>query len=175
MAKKLTFKIKKAKMYKIIAGIKKLGWYCRLVTNGTLDYEDIIEGASSHTTLHEGEIRLSFDLCIEQIVKGLKKGMIIDMGKLGKIYPSATGKWAENPDDLKLSDLKSKLNFRASDDIEEGVATAKFVWVGDKDTDEDNETPVDPDDIEPLDPSTAVDTSTGSNNSGGDDIPAGNG
>lgn len=170
--KKLNFKVKKAKMYKYINGIKKLGWYCRMLTNGKADYEDIIEMASSHTTIHEGELRLAMDLCLEAASKCLKKGQIVELGPLGKIYPSATGKWSEDPDELSLSDLKSKINYRASDDIMDAVGNAKFTWAGANDSDdEDDETPVDPDDQEPVDTSTGtIDTSTNTEPDGDDGL-----
>lgn len=169
--KKLTFKIKKSPLVKIINGIKKTGWYCRLMTNGTADYEDIIEMASSHTTIHEGELRLAMDLCLEAASKCLKKGQIVELGPLGKIYPSATGKWAENPDDLKLSDLKSKVNYRPSDDIMDAVSNAKFVWSNGTSDEDEDETPVDPDDQEPVDTSTSTqDTSTNTEPEGDDGL-----
>ena len=152
--KKLIFKVKPSKMIKIINGIKKVGWYLRLITNGKMDYEDIIEGASSHTTMHEGEIRLALDLCLEQAARGLKKGQIVDLGPLGKIYPSVNGKWSEDPDELSIKDLTIKVNFRASDDVQDSVGTAKFSIVGSSDTTDDDEELDDPDDQTPVDTST---------------------
>ena len=47
---KISFKLRKTKLAKIVDGIKKNGWYARLITNGTADYDDIVEIASMNTT-----------------------------------------------------------------------------------------------------------------------------
>ena len=40
-----------------------------------------------------------------------------DLGVLGKLYPAVNGKWDTNADNLSLSDMKPKVNYKAGDDI----------------------------------------------------------
>jgi predicted histone-like DNA-binding protein len=180
---KISFKLRKTKLAKLVNGIKTIGWYARLITNGTADFDDIVEIASMNTTATQAELRMSLTLCVNAIVWFLKKGMIIDLGPLGKIYPSVSSKWAEDPDDLKLSDVEGKVNFRASDDITGAVKNANYAWEtkkDDKSAQTTDEAAGDTNEIENpsiIDSSTGttVDTSTGGNPGGGDDIPDGNG
>ena len=184
--KKTNFPVKPSKLIRVVDGEKKTGYYCRIVTAETVDVDDIIDDASEKTTAHKAEITMAITLFIESAAKSLKKGYPVDLGPLGRIYPSASGKWAEDPKDLKLSDLSAKLVYRPSDELNETVETAKFHWAT-----KEKETPTEEEEDEPeitgeithdsstgtVDTSTGttVDTSTGSNNSGGDDIPSGNG
>ena len=40
-----------------------------------------------------------------------------DLGVLGKLYPAVNGRWDTNADNLSLSDMKPKVNYKAGDDI----------------------------------------------------------
>ena len=39
------------------------------------------------------------------------------MGVLGKLYPAVNGRWDTNADNLSLTDMKPKVNYKAGDDI----------------------------------------------------------
>lgn len=184
-SKKTNFPVKKTRMVRIINGEKKEGYYCRIVTADTVDVDDIIDDASEKTTMHRAEITMAITLFIESAAKSLKKGNPVDLGPLGKITPTASGKWAEDPDDLKLSDLDAKLSYRPSEELSESVEKSKFHWATkEKETPTEEEEEDEPEitgeithdsSTGTVDTSTGtVDTSTGSN-SGGDDIPSGNG
>ena len=40
-----------------------------------------------------------------------------DLGVLGKLYPAVNGRWDTNADNLSLTDMKPKVNYKAGDDI----------------------------------------------------------
>ena len=150
----LKLKVKKAGSKNPIT--KQLGFTARVLTNGTADFDDIVKDAGRNTTMHKAELRMAFELCMDSVTEMLKQGFIIDLGPLGKIYPSCTSKWYEKEEDMKLDDVKPGLYFRAGDEVEGAIKAAKLVWA--KASDEEEEESLTPD------PSP---TGEGSNNQGG--------
>ena len=70
----------------------------------------------------------------------LKQGIIVDLGLLGKIYPSCSSGWFEKAEDMKLENVKPGLFYRPSDDVEGAIKSAKLVWSkGEDEEDEDDE------------------------------------
>ena len=175
--------VKKSKLIRTLAGgLKKTGWYGRVVTNGVAGYEKLAERASKHTTVHKAEIKMGFEICIEEAAELLKQGVIIDLGPLGKLYPSCTSPWVEDQKELKLKDINLKINYKPSKELTEFFSGTTKYWYSEKDSSTGTGSTEDPDDVtEIIDnnpgtiDSSTLDTSTGSNNSGGDDIPSGNG
>ena len=128
---KLKLKVTRAKHLNL--STKKMGFVGRVVTNGTAYYEDIAVEAGENTTLHKAEMKLGIELFIEEAAKMLKQGYIVDMGPLGKLYPSCTSVWVEKAEDLQLSDIKPSLYYRPADEIASAIRTASLVWAkGDK-------------------------------------------
>ena len=125
----LKLKVKKA--VKVLPRTKERGYTARIVTNGTADFDDIVEDASSNTTMHRAELRMAIELCMDSVAKALKQGLIVDLGPLGKIYPSCSSGWFERKDDLTLGSVRPQLYFRAGDDVEQAVRQARLVWVRD--------------------------------------------
>ncbi len=107
---------------------KQLGFTARVLTNGKAAFDDVVREAGRNTTMHRAELRMAFELCIDTVTELLKKGLIIELGPLGKIYPSCTSKWYVNEDDMKLGDVKPQLYFRAGEDVESAVKAAKLMW-----------------------------------------------
>lgn len=175
--------IKKTKLVRtILNGIKKTGWYGRVITNGVAGYDKLAERASKHTTVHKAEIKMAFELCLEEAAELLKQGVIIDLGPLGKLYPACTSPWVEDQKELKLKDIDLKVNYKMSKEMSEFFTGATKYWYSEKDSSTGTGSTEDTDDVtEIIDnnpgtiDSSTLDTSTGSNNSGGDDIPTGNG
>ena len=132
---------------------KQLGLTARVLTNGTADFDDIVKDAGRNTTMHKAELRMAFELCLDSVSEMLKQGFIIDLGPLGKIYPSCTSKWYEKEEDMKLEDVKPGLYFRASDEEEDDGGTTPAPSGG-GDT-----------------PSGGGDTPSGGGGGGGDDEP----
>ena len=136
MANNLKLKIKKAKMVRKIDGVKKEGFYGRVITNGTKTWEQIAEEASRNTTVHKAEMKVASELLLDAVTVQLKNGYIVDLGPIGKLYPAVNGKWDENADNLQLSDMKPKVNYKAGADIEAAVKGASLSWTTEAETDE---------------------------------------
>ena len=75
-------------------------------------------------------------MMIDGIADSIKQGYIVDLGVLGKLYPAVNGKWDENADNLQLSDMKPKVNYKAGDDIAAAVKGAQLSWTTEAETDE---------------------------------------
>lgn len=116
---------------------KQLGFVARVLTNGTADFDDIVKDAGRNTTMHKAELRMAFELCMDSVTEMLKQGYIVDLGPIGKIYPSCSSGWYEKAEDMKLDDVKPQLYYRAGEDVEAAVKSAKLVWAKSSDDDED--------------------------------------
>ena len=136
--KKITFKHPKT---------KQPGFVARVLTNGTESFDDICEIAGMNTTYAQEEIVACAGLMLKAAARQLKNGKIIDLGPLGKLYPSVSGKWVEKEEDLALTDLTPHCNYRPSQEIAEAIAGAQLGWATAKDddteeTEQEPETPV---------------------------------
>ena len=130
----LKLKINKAKMVKLIDGEKVTGYYGRVITNGTKTLDDIAKASAHGSTLDYREAKLALEMLIDGITDNIKQGYIVDLGPVGKLYPAVNGKWAEKADDLSLSDLRGKVNYKAGDDIAAAVKGATFAWTTETET-----------------------------------------
>ena len=128
---KLTLKVKKIAFKH--PQTKKAGFVARVVTNGTESFDDICEIAGMNTTYAQEEIVACAGLMLKAAARQLKNGKIIDLGPLGKLYPSVSGKWVEKEEDLSLSDLTPHCNYRPSQEIAEAIAGASLGWATAKD------------------------------------------
>ena len=133
---KLTLKVKKS-AYKH-PQTKKAGFVARVVTNGTETFDDICEIAGMNTTYAQEEIVACAGLMLKAAARQLKNGKIIDLGPLGKLYPSVSGKWVEKEDDLALTDLTPHCNYRPSQEIAEAISGASIGWATAKDEGKDD-------------------------------------
>ena len=125
---------------------KVMGYSARVITNGTSGYDDIVAHACRNTTLHKAEAKVAFELCVESVAEMLKQGYIIDLGPVGKLYPSCTSGWVEKAEDLQLSSVTPKLYYRPADEISAAIKGATLQWA--KATDATNENVVDDDEEE---------------------------
>lgn len=130
---KLTLKVKKIAFKH--PQTKKAGFVARVVTNGTETFDDICEIAGMNTTYAQEEIVACAGLMLKAAARQLKNGKIIDLGPLGKLYPSVSGKWVEKEDDLALTDLTPHCNYRPSQEVSEAIAGAQLGWATAKDDD----------------------------------------
>lgn len=131
-------KLKVAKSGRVNPQTKAKGFAARVITNGTAGYEDIVTEACHNTTLHKAEAKIALELCMESVAEMLKQGYIVDLGPVGKLYPSCTSGWVEKADDLKLSDVTPSLYYRPADDISAAIKGATLQWAKESDaTDED--------------------------------------
>ena len=146
---------------------KKLGTSVRVLTNGTAEFDDIVKDAGKNTTMHKAELRMAFELCLDSVREMLQQGYIVDLGVLGKIYPSCTSGWFENAEDIKLSDVKPSLYYRPGTEVEAAVKSAKLVWAkGSEDKEDEKEGGDTPAPAPTPDPSGGGDTPSGGGDGG---------
>ena len=131
-----TLKLKVSRVSNVNPKTKQKGFTARVQTNGTADFDDIVKDAGRNTTMHKAELRMAFELCMDSVTEMLKQGYIVDLGPLGKIYPSCTSKWYEKEEDMVLADVKPALYYRAGDDVEGAIKAAKLVWAKASDEEE---------------------------------------
>lgn len=131
-----TLKLKVSKVSNVNPKTKQKGFTARVQTNGTADFDDIVKEAGHNTTMHKAELRMAFELCMDSVTEMLKQGYIVDLGPIGKIYPSCTSSWYEKEEDMKLSDVKPSLYYRAGEDVEGAIRSAKLVWAKASDEEE---------------------------------------
>ena len=132
----LKIKIKKCGMVRKIEGVKKSGFYGKVISNGTKSFEDIVKASTHGSTLDYREAELACKMMIDGIADSIKQGYIVDLGVLGKLYPAVNGKWDEQADNLSLSDMKPKVNYKAGDDIAAAVKGATLQWTTEAETDQ---------------------------------------
>ena len=130
---KLTLKVKKIAFKHPVT--KQPGFVARVLTNGTETFDDICEIAGMNTTYAQEEIVACAGLMLKAAARQLKNGKIIDLGPLGKLYPSVSGKWVEKEEDLQLSDLSLHTNYRPSEEVSEAIKGATLGWATAKDED----------------------------------------
>ena len=133
----LKLRIKKVGMKKPVT--KEPGFATRVLTNGTAAFDDIVKEAGRNTTMHKAELRMAFELCMDSVTEMLKQGYIVELGPLGKIYPSCSSGWYEHEEDMKLADVKPQLYYRAGDEVEAAIKSAKVVWAKAEDNEEEED------------------------------------
>ena len=136
-----TLKLRVSKSKRINPLTKQMGFAARVLTNGTAAFDDIVKEAGHNTTMHKAELRMAFELCIDSVTEMLKQGFIVDLGPIGKLYPSCQSGWYEKEEDMKLEDVKPQLYFRAGDEVSGAIKAASLVWAKASDEDEDPDTP----------------------------------
>ena len=60
-------KLKVARIKHVNPSTKAMGYCTRVVTNGRMGFEEIAERASSNTTVHQAEMRMSLEICMETV------------------------------------------------------------------------------------------------------------
>ena len=162
----LKLKVKKTLLKRKVDGATLSGYYGRVITNGTKSFEDIVKASTHGSTLDYREAELACKMMIDGIVENIKQGFIVDLGVLGKLYPAVNGKWDTNADNLSLSDMKPKVNYKAGDDIAAAIRGAQLSWTTEAETDENTVTDDD-------NTTTGGDNNGGDNNGGGNNNPPG--
>lgn len=118
---------------------RQKGFSARVVTNGKAGYEELVADACRNTTIHKAEAKTALELCMESAANMLKQGMIVDLGPLGKLYPSCSSGWFAKAEDLQISHVKPTLYFRPADDVQGAIKSATLTWVDEEaDTEQDN-------------------------------------
>ena len=160
----MKLKIKANKLTRTVDGVKTQGYYGRVITNGTKTFGEIAKESARNTTLHPKEAELAANLLLDAITERIKEGYIIDLGPIGKLYPAVSSKWDTDPENLMLSEMQPRVNYRPSDDIAGAVRSASLAWATAEDEKEGTETPDD------NNQGTGTNTGTGGNTGGGGDL-----
>jgi len=160
----MKLKIKANKLTRTVDGVKTQGYYGRVITNGTKTFGEIAKESARNTTLHPKEAELAANLLLDAITERIKEGYIIDLGPIGKLYPAVSSKWDTDPENLMLSEMQPRVNYRPSDDIAEAVRSASLAWATAEDEKEGTETPDDDNQ------GTGTNTGNGGNTGGGGDL-----
>jgi hypothetical protein len=160
----MKLKIKANKLTRTVDGVKTQGYYGRVITNGTKTFGEIAKESARNTTLHPKEAALAANLLLDAITERIKEGYIIDLGPIGKLYPAVSSKWDTDPENLMLSEMQPRVNYRPSDDIAGAVRSASLAWATAEDEKEGTETPDDDNQ------GTGTNTGTGGNTGGGGDL-----
>ena len=143
----MKLKIKKCGLVRKINDVKVAGFYGKVVTNGKATFDEIARESAKNTTLHPKEATLAAELLLEGVCEKIKNGIIVDLGPLGTLYPAVSSRWEQDGDNLVLSDMQPKVNYKPSDDIAGAVRAATLAWATVKDEEEGTETPTDPNDV----------------------------
>lgn len=130
---KAKLKVSKSKLINI--NLKKMGFIARIDTRGRASYEDIVAQACHNTTLHKAEAKTALELCMETVVEMLKQGYIVDLGPVGTLYPTCTGKWEEKAEDLQLSSVRPSIRYRPGRDMASSIREAKLQWTREEEKD----------------------------------------
>ena len=130
-------KVKKVQV--INPATKEKGFTARVICNGTKAFADIVEGATHNTTIHKAEITAACMLFVEGIAQYVKQGYIVDLGDIGKLYPSAKAKWHEKEDEVTMDDVKPHVYFAPGNDIEAAIKGAQLSWMTKKDEEAEKE------------------------------------
>lgn len=168
---KLNLKVKKTLLKRKLEGVTVPGYYGRVITNGKATFDEIARESAKNTTLHPKEASLAAELLLEGVCEKIKQGIIVDLGPLGTLYPAVNSPWKTDPDELSLSEMKPKVNYKSSDDISSAIRGASLAWATKKDEEEGTETPTDEDDIQGGGGSGSGDDNQdggGDNNQGGE-------
>lgn len=156
----MKLKIKKCGLVRKVEGEKTTGYYGKVITNGKKSFDEIARQSAKNTTLHPKEASLAAELLLEGICEEIKQGIIVDLGPLGTLYPAVKSKWEQDAEELKLADMKPKVNYKPSEGIESAISAASLSWATEKDEKEGTETPTGDDDVTGGD--------NGGNNTGGE-------
>ena len=143
----MKLKIKKCGLVRKVEGKKTTGYYGKVITNGKKSFDEIARQSAKNTTLHPKEASLAAELLLEGICEEIKQGIIVDLGPLGTLYPAVKSKWEQDAEELKLTDMKPKVNYKPSEGIESAISAAILSWATEKDEKEGTETPTGDDDV----------------------------
>lgn len=159
----LKLKIKKQLFKRKIDGANVNGYIGRVITAGTIAFEDILRESTHGSTLDYREAKLAGEMMLDGIASKIKQGYIVDLGPLGKLYPSVSSSWRQSADDLALTDMRPKVNYKPSDDIAAAVRASVLQWTNEQATDENSVS----DDEDNNGGTRAGGSDTGNGNTGG--------
>ena len=139
----MKLKISKSKSYN--PAKKVSGFAATVKSNGTASFAELAEEAGHNTSLNPAEVEACAKLFVQAAVAQIKKGMIVDLGPLGKLYPACTSGWFEKAEELTMDAIKTHVNYLPSDDIKAAITSASLSWAKAEDEYTTGDTPQTPD------------------------------
>lgn len=130
----MTLKLSKTKT--LNPSTKKQGFRTTVKSNGKADMDSLVASASKNTTMHQGELRLAFDLILDSIKEALTAGKIVELKGIGNIGFTCSGAWTETAEEQTKVEHKIGVAFYPSNEVHAAVATAKTSWGKDGEGDE---------------------------------------
>lgn len=124
----MKLKIKKALLKRKINETLTDGYYGRAVTNGKATFDELCQSAGKGMTLDPIEIEACAKAFCRDAAEQLALGKIVELGPLGRLYPSVTSKWSEDKDALELTDMRTRVNYRPGDTVAAAVRSAAIAW-----------------------------------------------
>lgn len=131
----MKLKISKSKSYNPATEVS--GFAATVKSNGTATFAELVEEAGHNTSMNPAEVEACAKLFVQAAVAQIKKGMIVDLGPLGKLYPACTSGWFANAAQITLDKVKTHVNYQPSADIKGAIASATLAWA--KAEDDENE------------------------------------
>lgn len=170
---KLTLKVKKVKFKN--QQTKTDGYISRVISNGVVDMEDLCKEVAHNTTYNRGEVTGVAMNVLDVVADALKQGKIVELGELGRLYPSISSKWTEKEEDQTLANIETHVNFRPSQDVKAAIAGAKLAWASEKEAADADENGTTTDSGSTSDTGSTSGSDTGSGSSSGSDTGSGSG
>lgn len=131
----MKLKISKSKSYN--PAKKVSGFAATVKSNGTASFAELAEEAGHNTSMNPAEVEACAKLFVQAAVAQIKKGMIVDLGPLGKLYPACTSGWFEKAEELTMDAIKTHVNYLPSEDIKAAIQGASLSWAKASDENED--------------------------------------
>lgn len=135
----MKLKVNKSKSYN--PAKKAYGFAATVKSNGSVSFDELAQEAGHNTSMNPAEVEACAKLFVQACVTEIKKGMIVDLGPLGKLYPACTSGWVENAEDLTLDQVKPHVNYAPSDDIKAAILGASLSFARSEETEDAAEAP----------------------------------
>ena len=130
----MKLKVNKSKSYN--PAKKAYGFAATVKSNGSVSFDELAEEAGHNTSMNPAEVEACAKLVVQACVNEIKKGMIVDLGPLGKLYPACTSGWVENAEEITLDQVKPHVNYSPSEDIKAAILGASLSFARAEENDE---------------------------------------
>lgn len=113
---------------------KRVGYYPRVVSKGTIHTNDMLEDLSGGSAMKKAELGKSLDVIQDYILRALKNGYDVCLSDFGTFSVSAESRIVTDKKEIRAESIKVKgMNFRTSSAFNKKLRTAEFERVKDSD------------------------------------------
>ncbi len=121
-------------------------YYASIVSNGTVDLEELCESISEETALTSADVKSCPDRLPRIIARHLREGRNVQLGELGNIRLSLGSKGSDTMKAFNAATMMKKPNIlftpgRRLRDAQESVVYSRVRMEGDEDSGSDSESP----------------------------------